>query len=302
MILPSRRFNSSDEFVEYFLETLTPGIIPRSEFIQWQDIAANLQEYMPALEFYASVENLHNNEPKLLEELRDSYLADDDPKLFLSAALHLLGHTNTKLMTTEDDFDTRQLARQIKNGDETASADFAEALIGLGFPNVLQRTELSDILFGVYVGLESHRRKNLDGASFVNELRVVIAGVVTRLRHEHGYDIKLLEEQFIKYGDGFSKKVDFLILFNDRQCLALEANFYTTIGSKPTEIKRSYGSIRTTLAQRGIYLVWITDGKGCRRMKRSLRDAYVIHPNIYNLHQLQQHFENDLVALIQNEI
>lgn len=43
-------------------------------------------------------------------------------------------------------------------------------------------------------------------------------------------------------------------------------------------------------------LIWITDGKGYRLMNRSLRDAYVILPNIYNYKQALAHLQHDLSA------
>ena len=39
MILKSRtKYETSEKFRDEFLETLTPGVIPRSDFIKWESI------------------------------------------------------------------------------------------------------------------------------------------------------------------------------------------------------------------------------------------------------------------------
>ena len=48
----------------------------------------------------------------------------------------------------------------------------------------------------------------------------------------------------------------------------------------------------------GVDLIWITDGKGYREMQRSLKDAYTILPNIYNLQQAKAHLLADLEAVL----
>jgi len=61
---------------------------------------------------------------------------------------------------------------------------------------------------------------------------------------------------------------------------------------------RSYGDIRRGLSTVGVDLLWITDGTGYKTMQKSLRDAYVILPNIYNLSQAEQHLGADLIAVL----
>jgi type II restriction enzyme len=95
--------------------------------------------------------------------------------------------------------------------------------------------------------------------------------------------------------------VDFALTQNGRPKFGVEVNFYTVSGSKPTEIKRSYGDLARSLNQVGMDLIWITDGKGYRAMNRSLRDAYVIFPNIYNLRQAQRHLQPDLLTSLRRE-
>jgi hypothetical protein len=296
VILPSRMLYSPDTFVDAFLSTLTPGVLPRKDFIQWQSIQKNLLYFQDALEFFSQIQAFHTDEARLIQELTDSYLANDNPLNFLIGALHLLGHTSIDLVTLQDDLNMADLSQGIVQGDELLAKSFVEGLVELGFGNVLNRSELSDVLFGVYIGLETHRRKNLGGSAFIAVLRPVITSIVNRLI-ANGSNVEFVEEKVIQFGD-LSKTVDFLILHNKQPRFAIEANFYTTSGSKPTEIKRSYGNIRQEFENVGVHLIWITDGKGYRSMRRSLRDAFTIHPNTYNLRQFEQDFASDLISVL----
>lgn len=72
--------------------------------------------------------------------------------------------------------------------------------------------------------------------------------------------------------------------------LGIEVNFYTAAGSKPTEIKRSYGHVDKELEKVDTALVWITDGVGYKEMKKSLKEAVDIHKNTYNLNMMKESF------------
>jgi len=140
----------------------------------------------------------------------------------------------------------------------------------------LMRNDLEDLLFGVQIGLETHRRKNIGGRNFKTEVRALLEEISPLVSKKTGRKVKISEERALRYGRGLSKKVDFAIEVDGRESFGVEVNFYTVSGSKPTEIKRSYGNILQGLSSVGIDLIWITDGKGYKQMQKSLRDAYVI--------------------------
>ncbi|MDL1969568.1 MAG: type II restriction endonuclease [Candidatus Desulfofervidaceae bacterium] len=78
----------------------------------------------------------------------------------------------------------------------------------------------------------------------------------------------------------------------------------TNIYQHEIELKRlklkncARDEFRQGLLTIGVDLIWITDGKGYRRMKRSLRDAYIILPNIYNFYQTKKYLAADLATCI----
>ncbi|MFN3410397.1 MAG: DpnII family type II restriction endonuclease [Limisphaerales bacterium] len=292
-MLESRKYPTPEAFVHAFLSTLTPGIIPRSNFIQWPTIMEKLEHLQPHVEFYGDLAARIAKGTDFVQELTDSLLAADDPLPLVQCAFELLGHTNSEFVTKEDDTTNVALAERYVRRDEKSSRYFAELLRDLGFERILRRNDLEDVLLGVQIGLETHRRKNIGGDAFHHEVAALLDQVARQLAGK-GKALLVQPETTIRYGRGLSKKVDFALTQDGQVRFGVEVNFYTVQGSKPTEIKRSYGDITRGLHGVGVELLWITDGKGYRSMQRSLRDAFVTMPNIYNLRQAQQSLQNDL--------
>jgi hypothetical protein len=295
-VLPSRRYDNPEQFVEDFLKTLTPGIIKRFEFIQWQTIEEKLRRLIPSIAFYKELSYKVKIGYNFVRELSDSLLACDDPLPLIECALELLGHTGHEFVSFQDDIELGRLAKDIAEGKEDKAEYFANLLKDLGFIHILFRNDLEDLLLGVQIGLETHRRKNIGGALFQQEVHNLLTNIVEELK-KLNYPVELKYEITIPYGRGLSKKVDFAITYKERIRFGIEVNFYTVTGSKPTEIKRSYENVLNGLQRIGIDLIWITDGKGYRGMRRSLKDAYTILPNIYNLQQAKMNLLTDLKTI-----
>jgi len=51
----------------------------------------------------------------------------------------------------------------------------------------------------------------------------------------------------------------------------------------------------------GVDLVWITDGKGYLDMKRSLKEAFEIHPNTYNFWMVRKYLFDDILNLLKSQ-
>lgn len=302
MLLPSRKYPSPEEFVEDFLSTITPGIIPRKDFIQWDAITKKLLALAPYVSFYEQMRYEPGWEQDPVRELADALLACDDPLPYLKCAFELLGHTDEELVTRQDDLHIPGLAEAIGKGVEDVAEGAARLLLALGLKRVLERKHLKDLLMGVQIGLESHRRKNVGGKCFELEVGKTLRRIVQEVSERTGIVVEVGGKRKINYGEGLNKKVDFTITVKGQMLFGIETNFYTTPGSKPTEIKRSYGNIRRGFLEVGLDLIWVTDGKGYRGMRRSLRDAYVILPNIYNLHQLRQHLADDLIEVLRERL
>ena len=69
---------------------------------------------------------------------------------------------------------------------------------------------------------------------------------------------------------------------------AIEANFYSTQGSKLNETARSYKTI--ALEAKNIYgfaFVWFTDGQGWKSARHNLEETFDVLENIYCIKDLE---------------
>ncbi len=196
--LPSRHYPSPEDFEQDFYDSITPGIIPRRNFVEWHTIEKKTRGLISCVEFYSSLrERLSGGltrEEEFIQELADSLLACDNPMGYLECAFEMLGHTDRELVTCEDDVSLVNLAQAIQAGDESTAIEFAQLLFDLGFLRILRRNDLDDVLFGVQVGLESHRRKNIGGSYFKGQVRSLLQHTVEVLGSLVDQPVELLEE------------------------------------------------------------------------------------------------------------
>ena len=289
-ILPSRRIEP-EEFLKDFLATIRPGVIRRKEFIPWQDVFSRIRFYQSAIEFFESIEpqEFQSNPRKIADML----LSADDPYEFIMLGFEILGHTGNTFTTFEDRVEISQISQEIKEGNEQAALYLIDVWKELGLPNILNG-DVSSALLGVEIGLACNKRKNLGGRLFGVLVGELLKDIVKQIGLPES---SLKTELSIPLGRGGQKKVDFAVEIDGAPKLAIEVNFYTTSGSKPTEIKRAYANLNRNLDKRNIILIWITDGVGYYKMQKSLMDAFRVHPNTYNYDMAQRYLADDLKAV-----
>lgn len=291
MILSSRqKFSSSEDFRDKFLQSITPGVIKRADFIHWDTIVSKTKKYNVLLSFFENVNQ--GSDAECVTQLRDGLLAADEPIGIIKTAFELLGHTGKTYVSDKDSINFQSLGEQEQS--EELMEYISTLLVELGIRNILS-TEIRDYFTGVQVGLETHRRKNVGGSAFIAVVASELLKMVQNFKKK-GYDIELTSEEEIYFIDKTTAKtVDFCLKYNGK-AIGMEVNFYTASGSKPTEIKRSYGHVNGELGKLGVALAWITDGIGYESMKKSLKEARDIHKNIYNFNMMKESFESDIAS------
>ena len=293
-MLPSRNINK-ENFVDEFLDTLRAGIIKRNEFINWDKINEKFNSFSVELDFFSEL--ISKTDINKLNYLRDSLLSSDEPYKLIRLCFELLAHTQDQYVSWQDNINIKKISEEIKEGSTEKAEELVILLDKLGFLKILTLENIYDYFKGILVGLETHRRKNVGGKAYVDCIRTILEKIISELKTE-GIHIELYEEEKIQYENSSqSKKVDFAIKSNNKIKIGIEVNFYTNTGSKPTEIKRSYGEVNRKLNKLGIELVWITDGFGYSIMKKSLGDAFEIHKNTYNTKMLEKYFKDDLKSI-----
>jgi type II restriction enzyme len=284
---------SPADFIKEFFETLTPGVIPRSQFIDWRQITDKCKAYEDVLEYFQEVSR--TDPKKLHAEIQGSLLSADNPLHIIKGGFELLGHTNNYYVSDVDNLDFEASAAEISEGSEKTASQVANLLVDLGLRNVLLQKDAKSTFLGVQVGLESNRRKSVGGAVFNHWIQKLLESTCGLL----GAEYELAPELQIPYKDSRNrKKVDFGILHRGKARIGVEVNFYTTSGSKPSEIKRAYENVNRELNQVGVELVWITDGAGYLKMKKSLEEAFRIHRNTYNYEMAQRYLKEDIYEFL----
>lgn len=154
---------------------------------------------------------------------------------------------------------------------------------------------LVDYATGVETGLDSNGRKNRGGH--------LMEDVVESYIKKSGYskNINYFKEMYIhaiteKWGVDLSaisntgkaeKRFDYVIK-TDNQIYLIEANFYSSRGSKLNETARSYKQIAQEVDTiKGVTFVWFTDGDGWIGARHNLEETFDVMPHIYNINDLE---------------
>jgi hypothetical protein len=282
-----------DRFIAEFFQTLTPGVIPRNQFIDWVQIKSKCKAYEDVVEYFQEIPS--SDSKKVAAEIQGSLLSADDPLHIIKGGFELLGHTNDYYVSDRDNLDLETAATKIGEGSEKIAGQVAALLLDLGLRNVLLQKDIESAFLGVQVGLESNRRKSVGGAVFNQWVQKLLESTCGLL----GAAYELAPELQISYKDSRNgKKVDFGILHRGKVKIGVEVNFYTTSGSKPSEIKRAYENVNRELNQVGVELVWITDGAGYLKMKKSMEEAFRVHPNTYNYEMATKYLKEDIYEFL----
>lgn len=288
-------YNSSEEFRDSFLNSLTPGVIERKNFIQWDTISAKRERYEKFFGFFKQID--YSTRDEFTKQFADALMSADTAMEYVNLAFELLGHTGKNYVSNEDYIDFKVFSEAEKTEDLMLYV--SEVLYDLGL-NRINEFEIDDYFTGVQVGLETHRRKNVGGTAFSNLMETELNVLVSKLETK-GLSISLKKEDKLFFTDMVtSKTVDFSLASGNKK-IGIEVNFYTASGSKPTEIKRSYGHINNELDKVDTLLVWVTDGVGYMQMKKSLKEACDIHKNTYNYIMFKDSFEEDVIKFLKSD-
>jgi len=289
-MLLSRKKYTKETFLNDFFKSMTPWLIKREDFIDWNRIFKSLKNKES---FINDLENYDfNNLKKLEEQIKDTILSLDNPNIFIQNLFDFLWNTRNFFVSDQDNILFKNYIKDILKWDSNKAEQIAKAVVEIWFQNILKRENIKDYFIWLLVGFESDKRKNKWWIGFVDYIRPLLQKIT-----DNFVNLKLVEEYVIKYeweNTTQNKKVDFAILDNWNCIIWIEVNFYTNSWSKPTEIKRSYWEVNRQLNNVWIELMWITDWFWYNMMKKSLWDAFEIHKNTYNYKMVENDFIKDL--------
>ena len=175
--------------------------------------------------------------------------------------------------------------------------DYIKFMRETGLFELLQNhiiNNLYDYVLGVEVGLDSNARKNRGGHLMENlvESYIVKAGYKENVNYFKEMYLSDIEKKWnldlsVMSGNNTStKRFDFVIK-TDKQVYVIEANFYTSSGSKLNETARSYKMLaEESKLVKGVTFIWITDGIGWFDAKNNLEETFNELDTLYNLDDL----------------
>ena len=148
---------------------------------------------------------------------------------------------------------------------------------------------LVDYVTGVEVGLDSNGRKNRGGHLMEDlvESYLVQAGLQRNVDYFKEMYLSDVEKQWnldlssISNQGKAKKRFDFVVK-KDNAVYAVEANFYSSQGSKLNETARSYKTIALEAKEiDGFAFVWFTDGQGWKSARHNLEETFDVLDNMY---------------------
>ena len=296
-----QRLDPVDDFVEHFTSTVIPSAIPTDDFIDWETIESEIERYDAQIRALEDLRGVSQDE--FIDGVADALLDADETRDWIDFYFELLGHSDTKYAAMEGLWKFYPIQRAIDDGDRETARELAGVLQDIGLQYLVDITDDVAAHFrGMKVGMETHRRKNRQGACFEAVVEEHLEAICDDLR-DAGYSVTLEDEYTTHYQDesGQSKVVDFAILQDGDPAIVFEANCYKSSGSKPSEVKRSYDRVSTRMRNDGVECVWITDGQAWEKsLVKLLREAYTDIIDLYNIEMVKQELGDDIRNYFKN--
>lgn len=189
--------------------------------------------------------------------------------------------------------------------DETFFKEYSYFMRETGLFDLLQNriiSNLVDYVTGVETGLDSNGRKNRGGHLMESLVENYIqqAGFVKNVSYFKEMYLSEIEQLWkidlstISNTGKTEKRFDFVVK-TDNKIYGIEANFYSSGGSKLNETARSYKNIAVESNEiDGFVFVWFTDGNGWKSARHNLEEAFDILEHIYSIADLENGIANKL--------
>lgn len=274
---------------EEWLKTFTDNINNWNYYVNFNTAYKNTAAVKRQLALLNTLKGSENIE----EEFKD--LVKSYPECLQAIPLLLAVRENVIAITEND----RRLDFNFKNMNYNIDL-YIEFMQKTGIFDLLQSHVIGDLLdvgLGINIGLDSNARKNRGGDQMEDLVEYFIK--------EAGFkkDITYFKEMYLedvekKWGynlssisaDGIAtKRFDFVVKpSNSPEVYICECNCYSSSGSKLNETARSFKTISMEAKDIDhVHFIWFTDGAGWLKTKGNLKEAFVIHEDIYNIKDLK---------------
>ena len=265
-------YESLNEYNRDFFRTLLETNHTYEFFVNWDKVFSNLDDYLIEISILNSLNKVESNQVEsYFREILRKYphvvkvlptiLAIRDKKV------DVLDIEENKFKVV--DFSTRRF-----DVDEIVDFCKKSGLLDL-FSKI---DDLYSYLVGTEVGLDTNGRKNRSGHVFED-----IVGKLLYKKIKNHPEYRLEKEETITFQR--TKRWDYVIYYKNIPKYLFECNFYNGRGSKPIEVANAYVDLQNQIKDSHLVFIWVTDGKGWKKMEKALKSVspgidYIVNYNI----------------------
>lgn len=264
---------------EIFFQTITPEILSPKDYVDWETIKTKIK---PIRREIALVQSLDKG--NAIDDLSD--LLNKNPRVLRVLQL-LISHTPQKIFFDEKDkyVDFESDLKRIEQDKERAK-EIGKIFIEMGLVEFLNEVRsVEDVVKGVLLGLEPNVRKNRRGTKLEIVVNDLVSFTIDKINRERKLNLSFEPQMSVDLANE-KKKIDYIILQDGGKKIAIEVNFYSTSGSKPSEVLgRAYPEVQENLRRKGLGFIVITDGIGWTKMKPVISTAYEKLDYLMNIKQ-----------------
>lgn len=271
-LLQILNLRSEEEYVNLFFSTLMETNQTYDYFVNWKKVYEKVQSRLNEIMLLNSLTKLNNENEQIahLKNLLKRY-PEVLPVIPLIIAVRDLDfkifelHEQDSFIYKKFNFNKRHLS----DHEIMEIIDFCQKS---GILKLLSRIkDLYAYLIGLEVGIDTNARKNRSGTIF----ELIVGKMINQKISNHIFAKHLL----IKFQDPSikirrNKNIDIAIYYDNKPFIATETNFYNVSGSKPIEVANAYINLQKQFEKNNIIFIWLTDGPGWLKSKRTIRQTF----------------------------
>ena len=267
-------YETLNEYNRDFFGTLLETNHTYEFFVNWEKVFNNLEDYLIEISILNSLNKVEST--KVESHFREILRKCPNVVKVLPTILAIRDKKVDVLDIEENKFKIVDFSNRRFDADEIVDFCKKSGLLDL-FSKI---DDLYSYLVGTEVGLDTNGRKNRSGHVFED-----IVGELLAKKIENHPDYRLGKEDTITFQR--TKRWDYVIYYKNIPKYLFECNFYNGTGSKPIEVANAYVDLQNQIKDSHLVFIWVTDGKGWKKMAKTLKEVspgidYVVNYNILN--------------------
>ena len=267
-------YESLMEYNKDFFRTLLETNHTYEFFVNWDKVFGNLDDYRDEIRILNSLNEMESDQVE--SQFREILRKHPHVVKVLPTILAIRDKKVDVLDIEENKFKVVDFSTRRFDVDEVVDFCKKSGLLDL-FSRI---DDLYSYLVGTEVGLDTNGRKNRSGHVFED-----IVGELLAKKIENHPEYRLEKEETIRFQR--TKRWDYVIYYKNVPKYLFECNFYNGTGSKPIEVANAYVDLQNQIKDTHLVFIWVTDGKGWKKMSKALQSVspgidYIVNYNILN--------------------